>query len=123
MIYRKLRTALAGVLLFAAVTAAAFSQVVVQKEDFDNYHLRIDAGWYYSDPSGNIHGSTTTDNGTAVDLQKDLGFTSYSTFQARRTGSSQERIISTSPPLPSTSPARRYSIEHSPFRGRHSTLD
>jgi len=83
MIYRKLRTALAGVLLFAAVTAAAFSQVVVQKEDFDNYHLRIDAGWYYSDPSGNIHGSTTTDNGTAVDLQKDLGFTSYSTFSGK----------------------------------------
>jgi hypothetical protein len=69
--------------LFAGFTATAFSQVVVQKEDFDNYHLRIEAGWYYSNPSGNIHGSTTTDNGTAVDLQRDLGFQSYSTVSGK----------------------------------------
>jgi hypothetical protein len=83
MIYRKPRTALAGMVLFAGFTTAALSQVVVQKEDFDNYHLRIEAGWYYSDPSGNIHGSTTTDKGTAVDLQRDLGFQSYSTVSGK----------------------------------------
>jgi len=76
-----LRTALSGVVLFAGVTAAAFSQVA-EKEDFDNYHLRIDAAWYYSDPSGSIHGTATTDKGP-VDLQKDLGFTSYSTFSGK----------------------------------------
>jgi hypothetical protein len=81
MIRNKLRAALSGMLLFAGVTTAAFSQVA-DKEDFDNYHLRIDTAWYYSDPSGNIHGSATTDNGT-IDLQKDLGFTSYSTFSAK----------------------------------------
>ena len=67
--------------LFAGVTTAAFSQVA-DKEDFDNYHLRIDAGWYYSDPSGSIHGSAATDN-TSIDFNKDLGFNSYSTFSGK----------------------------------------
>src|SRR5258705_2277224 len=81
MIHKKLRTALLRMVLFAGVTTAAFSQVA-EKEDFDNYHLRIDTAWYYSDPSGNIHGTATTDTGP-VDLQKDLGFTSYSTFSGK----------------------------------------
>ena len=81
MIYKELRTVLSGMVLFAAVTTAAFSQVV-EKQDFDNYHLRIDTAWYYSDPSGNIQGTANTDNGP-VDLQKDLGFTSYSTFSGK----------------------------------------
>src|SRR6266550_8808871 len=81
MIHNMLRTALSGMVLFAGVTAAAFSQVA-EKEDFDHYHLRIDTAWYYSDPSGSIHGTATTDKGP-VDLQKDLGFTSYSTFSGK----------------------------------------
>ena len=81
MIRNRLRTALSGMVLFAGVTTAAFSQVA-DKEDFDNYHLRIDTAWYYSDPSGSIHGTANTDNGS-IDLQKDLGFTSYSTFSAK----------------------------------------
>ena len=46
MTQRKLQTALSGMVLLAGVTTAAFSQVA-DKEDFDNYHLRIDTGWYY----------------------------------------------------------------------------
>jgi hypothetical protein len=72
---------MSGMVMIAGFTTAAFSQVA-DKEDFDNYHLRIDAGWYYSDPSGSIHGSATTDNST-IDLQKDLGFNSYSTFSGK----------------------------------------
>ena len=64
--------------LFAGVTTAAFSQVA-DKEDFDNYHLRIDTGWLYSDPSGSIRGTAATDN-VSIDFDKDLGFESYSTF-------------------------------------------
>jgi Zn-dependent M28 family amino/carboxypeptidase len=67
--------------LFAGVTAAAFSQVA-DKEDFDNYHLPIDTGWHYSDPSGSLHGSASTDN-TSIDFNKDLGFNSYSTFSGK----------------------------------------
>ena len=78
---RKLQIALSGMVLFAGVTTAAFSQVA-DKEDFDNYHLRIDTGWYYSDPSGSLHGSASTDN-ASIDFNKDLGFNSYSTFSGK----------------------------------------
>jgi hypothetical protein len=50
------------------------------KEDFDTYKLRVDAGWYYSNPTGSLHGANDTGS---VDLQKDLGFESYSTFSGK----------------------------------------
>jgi hypothetical protein len=81
MTQRKLQIALSAMVLFAGVTTAAFSQVA-DKEDFDNYHLRIDTGWYYSDPSGSLHGSASTDN-ASIDFNKDLGFNSYSTFSGK----------------------------------------
>jgi hypothetical protein len=65
--------------LIASLSVAAFSQVA-EREDFDSYKLRIDAGFYYSNPSGNIHGASDTDS---VDLQKDLGFNSYPTFSGK----------------------------------------
>jgi hypothetical protein len=46
-------------------------------EDFDQYKLRLDGGWFYSTPSGTIQGEGDT---VPVDFQKDLGFNSYSTF-------------------------------------------
>jgi hypothetical protein len=79
MTRRKLHTALSGMVLFASLTTAAFSQKT-EKEDFDAYKLRIDAGFYYSNPSGSIHGSN--DSGS-VDLNKDLGFESYPTFSGK----------------------------------------
>lgn len=72
-------TVLAGMALFAFFTTASFSQMSDTK-DFDNYKLRIDAGWYYTNPTGSIHGAT--DSGS-VDLQKDLGFNSYPTFSGK----------------------------------------
>jgi hypothetical protein len=79
MTRRKLHTALSGMVLFASLTTVAFSQKT-EKEDFDAYKLRIDAGFYYSNPSGSIHGSN--DSGS-VDLNKDLGFESYPTFSGK----------------------------------------
>jgi hypothetical protein len=49
-------------------------------DDLDSYKIRFDAGWYFSDPTGNIQGAAN--NGT-VDFQKDLGFTSYSTLTGK----------------------------------------
>jgi len=46
-------------------------------EDFDVYKLRVDTFWFYSNPSGNFQGSGSTDQ---IDINKDLGFNSYSTF-------------------------------------------
>jgi hypothetical protein len=50
------------------------------KEDFDTYKIRIDAAWYYINPSGSFSG--TNESGT-IDIQKDLGFKSYSTFAGK----------------------------------------
>jgi hypothetical protein len=65
--------------LFASLSAAAFSQTT-EKEDFDAYKLRIDAGWYYSNPTGSIQGASDTGS---IDLNKDLGFSSYPTFSGK----------------------------------------
>ena len=64
---------LAGVAALALVLAVP---AMAQSEEFDSYKIRIDGFWAYSNPSGSVQGSA--DNGT-VDLQKDLGFNSYST--------------------------------------------
>lgn len=76
---RKLCPGLSGMVLFVSLSAVAVSQVS-EKEDFDTYHLRIDAGWFYSNPSGNIQGSNDTGS---IDLNKDLGFISYPTFSGK----------------------------------------
>jgi hypothetical protein len=49
-------------------------------DDLDSYKIRFDAGWYFSNPSGNIHGAG--DNGS-VDFQQDLHFNTYSTFSGK----------------------------------------
>ena len=51
-----------------------------QHEDFDNYKLRLSASWVYSNPSGYIQGVSDT---VPVDFQRDLGFSSYSTFSSK----------------------------------------
>ena len=75
----KLCPGLSGMVLFFSLSAVAVSQVS-EREDFDTYHLRIDAGWYYLNPTGNIQGSNDTGS---VDLNKDLGFSSYSSFSGK----------------------------------------
>jgi hypothetical protein len=60
-------------------TAVSFSQVS-DHEDFDTYKLRIDASWFYSNPTGSLHGENDTGS---VDLQKDLGFATYSTISGK----------------------------------------
>jgi hypothetical protein len=60
------------------ILAGFIPAVHAQKhQDFDQYKLRLDGGWFYSTPSGTIQGQGDT---VPVDFQKDLGFNSYSTF-------------------------------------------
>jgi hypothetical protein len=66
-------------LLLLVFPAASRAQ---KHEDFDQYKIRFEAGWFYSSPSGNIQGTATVDT-RPVDLQKDLGFSSYSTFSGK----------------------------------------
>lgn len=76
---RSCRTTLSWLALFPLLAIASFVHAA-EKEDFDVYKLRIDAGWFYSNPSGSFHG--TNDSGS-VDLTKDLGFNSYPTFSGK----------------------------------------
>ena len=77
---KKISALFSGTVLLASLSGVAFSQVVVEKEDFDAYKLRIDAGFYYSNPTGSIHGASDNDT---IDLTKDLGFQSYPTFSGK----------------------------------------
>jgi hypothetical protein len=76
---RKLHVAISWIAVFACLLVAPCVHAA-EKEDFDAYKLRVDAGWYYSNPTGSIHGSN--DSGS-VDLNKDLGFESYPTFSGK----------------------------------------
>ena len=62
------------VLLFAA---AAYAQ---ENKDLDAYKWRIDGSWWFSNPSGYVHGANN--NGT-FDFNRDIGFGSYSTFSGK----------------------------------------
>jgi hypothetical protein len=71
--------ALIGLTLLAIFTFMPYLHAE-DSDDLDAYKLRIDAGWYFSDPTGSIQGAAN--NGT-VDFQKDLGFNSYSTLTGK----------------------------------------
>jgi hypothetical protein len=67
-----------SVALFALVAAAPLAHAADKdKEDWDAYKLRLDLLWFYSEPTGSF---TSKGNTGSLDLQKDIGFNSYSTF-------------------------------------------
>jgi hypothetical protein len=83
MRHRKYHSALSAVVLFACLLAAPYVHAQDKadtNEDFDTYKFRVDAGWYYSNPTGSLHGAN--DSGS-IDLNKDLHFQSYSTFSGK----------------------------------------
>jgi hypothetical protein len=52
-----------------------------QSEEFDQYKIRVDAFWFYSNPSGTIHGTGGTD--VPINFRTDLGFDTYPTFSGK----------------------------------------
>jgi hypothetical protein len=52
-----------------------------QSEEFDQYKIRVDAFWFYSNPSGTIHGTGGAD--VPVNFHTDLGFDTYPTFSGK----------------------------------------
>jgi hypothetical protein len=65
--------------LVIAVCSVLAPRVSAQ-EDFDDYKIRLDAFWFYSNPTGTIQGQGDT---VPIDLVKDLNFSSYSTFSGK----------------------------------------
>lgn len=64
-------------LLLSAVPSTLLAQ---EHEDFDQYKLKLTGDWFYSNPSGRLQGQAEN---APIDIQKDLGFDSYSTFVAK----------------------------------------
>lgn len=67
--------------LFVLLTAAPAAHAAGGEEkEYDSYKLRFDLFWFYSLPSGQF---TSKAFSGFVDLQKDIGFNSYSTFYGK----------------------------------------
>ena len=71
-----------GISLIAFLLLLAFPVALhgQKQEEFDEYKIRFDTGWFYSYPSGTIRAQGDT---YPVDLTKDLNFNSYSTFAGK----------------------------------------
>jgi hypothetical protein len=64
--------------LFLMIAAIAVPSLLAQSEtEFDSYKVRVGGFWFHSNPSGDIEASNGSDT---INLQKDLGFDTYSTF-------------------------------------------
>jgi hypothetical protein len=77
-----LRFQLRGVAALASlVLALAVTNVKAQQsEEFDNYKLKIDAAWFYSNPTGTVKAQSDSE---PIDFHRDLDFGSYSTFAGK----------------------------------------
>jgi hypothetical protein len=49
-------------------------------DDFDSYAIKINAAWFYSNPSGTLQSAI---GGQMIDLRRDLSFASFSTFAGK----------------------------------------
>jgi len=74
--WRLLPLALLLLLFFAPLPTRA-----QQSEEFDQYKIRVDAFWFYSNPTGTIHGTGGTD--VPINFHTDLGFDTYPTFSGK----------------------------------------
>ena len=66
--------------VFLLLSALPSTLLAQEHEDFDQYKLKLTGNWFYSNPSGRLQGQAEN---APIDIQKDLGFNSYSTFGAK----------------------------------------
>jgi len=75
---RAIRDSFAIVIVaFAAATCVAQNE---KKGTLNDYKWQVDATWWFSNPTGAIHGAN---NSGEFDLARDFGFGSYSTFSGK----------------------------------------
>jgi len=78
---RKALTAGLRLLLILLLWAASGCLLHAQTDqDFDEYKVRIDGFWFYSNPTGTLQDATS---GNIISLHKDFAFGSYSTFASK----------------------------------------
>ena len=77
---RRVKSGLRVFTVLLLVTAGSPFLRAQSDTEFDSYRARISAFLFYSNPSGNVQGSS---DATSVDLNKDFGFDSYSTFTGK----------------------------------------
>ena len=75
----RIRSCARGSLAFAVLVVVLFvpNLKAQQSDEFDEYKIKFDAAWFYSNPTGYIRAEGDT---VPVDFSKDLNFSSYSTF-------------------------------------------
>src|SRR5215467_15072728 len=76
----RLRVGLPVAMMLVVVAAAAPSLHAQTDTDFDEYKVRIDGFWFYSNPTGTLQDATS---GNIISLHKDFAFSSYSTFSGK----------------------------------------
>jgi hypothetical protein len=69
-----------SLLVLSAILAVAPLAHAADDDDFNAYKIQLDALWFYTYPTGTMHGEGQ--NGY-VDFTKDFGFSSYSTFAGK----------------------------------------
>jgi len=77
---RKLAVGRQSLLIILLWIAAASLLHAQTGQDFDEYKVRIDGFWFYSNPTGTLQDNTS---GNIISLHKDLAFSSYSTFAGK----------------------------------------
>src|SRR5215467_15280946 len=76
----RLRVGLPVAMMLVVVAAAVPTLHAQADTDFDEYKVRIDGFWFYSNPTGTLQDATS---GNVISLHKDLAFSSYSTFTGK----------------------------------------
>lgn len=77
---KSLTVSLLCLVFFGLIAAVPQLRAADNADDYDSYKLRLDAFWFYAQPTGTFSG--TRANGS-FDLQADVAFQSYSTFTGR----------------------------------------
>ena len=77
---KRVTEALRWLLILFVLAATVPSLHAQSDQDFDEYKIRIDGFWFYSNPTGTLQDATS---GDIINLHKDLGFSSYSTFSGK----------------------------------------
>jgi hypothetical protein len=83
MLFLRLHRLLSNTLCYAHLIPAVFPLVfcaALNAQEFDQYKVRIETYWFYSNPSGTVQGNGDT---VPIDFDKDLGFSTYSTFSGK----------------------------------------